>query len=553
MTHRPDIHEQRGQGRTIAWLILGLLAARVLYLVFLCPYELVGDEAHYWEWSRRPALSYATKGPGVALSILASRSVFGSSEWSVRLPAAAFAAVSMLAAAGLARRISGGDNRAGLFAAALFALTPVYTGVAQLMTIDSPFLAFWALAAWAGWAVFDNTPDRPRRALAACAALGAALGIGFMYKYNILLLLPGFVLYWIIAARKRGMSLGRFLGLCTLVGAVALLTISPVLVWNHLNDWQTVKHVLGHLGVEGGDIDASDKTGYDPMWTLELVGAQVGFIGPPLLALMGLAVARAWRDRKRAGPAPAAPGGAAYLLCCGLPIIAFFLAVTAMTDAEGNWPIPGYVTLLMLAAVYLPGELDRYRQRVADWLAKPEPRPRAGWMRAKPETAWQVAWHWSLGWGIGAMVVLMFGGYALQWPGAQRLPGVDRIGGHAARAAEVHDAAKQVEAQTASQPFIVADHYQKASLLAFYLPGRPRVYCAASRMGKRINPYDYFEDVNLADPNLLGRDAVLADASRSQWHGALGFDRIRSIDGATDVFAAYSYAGPRVEATGAGH
>ncbi len=350
-------------GKALAWLIFGLLVVRVVYLVFLCPYELAGDEAHYWEWSRRPALSYATKGPGVALTILASRSAFGSSEWSIRLPAAVFAAVTMLAAAGLARRISGGDRRAGLFAAAMVALTPVYAGVAQFMTIDAPFLAFWALAAWAGWAMFDSVRSRGRLSIGAIVALGAAMGIAFMYKYNILFLIPGFVLYWLIVARRFGMSTARFAGATLLTAIVFCLTISPVLIWNHLNDWQTVKHVLGHFGVEGGDVAPREDVGYNPMWTLELIGSQIGFVGPPLLVLMWLGMRRAWSERR---DQPQRWHGAAYLLCCGLPIIVFFIAVTAMTDAEGNWPIPGYMTLMMLAAIYLPGAMDRYRQKVRE-------------------------------------------------------------------------------------------------------------------------------------------------------------------------------------------
>jgi hypothetical protein len=240
-------------------------------------------------------------------------------------------------------------------------------------------------------------------------------------------------------------------------------------------------------------------------------------------------------------------------LCTGVPIIVFFLAVTFMTDVEGNWPIPGYLTLIVLVAVYLPGELDCYRQRVRDWEAKSAPRPKEGLLRRKPETAWQVAWHWTLGWGIGALIVIMFGGWALHLPGAEHLPGVGRISGHRQRAAEVHAAAVPMADRAGERPFIVADHYQHASLLAFYLPGQPKVYCAASRMGKRINPYDHFGDVDLAGPGLRGRSAVLVDSGIGQWHKTLAFDRIEKLEHARGLFAGYGYAGPKARASGAGH
>ncbi|MEL7074199.1 MAG: dolichyl-phosphate-mannose--protein mannosyltransferase, partial [Planctomycetota bacterium] len=66
--------------------IFVVLLIRVLLAAF-GPYELAGDEAHYWEWSQRPALSYYTKGPGVAWSILLSTEVFGNTVFGIKLPA----------------------------------------------------------------------------------------------------------------------------------------------------------------------------------------------------------------------------------------------------------------------------------------------------------------------------------------------------------------------------------------------------------------------------------------------------------------------------------
>ena len=51
-------------------LVVGL-AAHVHYL-HRGPLDLAGDEAHYWDWSRRLDLSYYSKGPLVALIIRAS-------------------------------------------------------------------------------------------------------------------------------------------------------------------------------------------------------------------------------------------------------------------------------------------------------------------------------------------------------------------------------------------------------------------------------------------------------------------------------------------------
>jgi hypothetical protein len=67
------------------------------------------------------------------------------------------------------------------------------------------------------------------------------------------------------------------------------------------------------------------------------------------------------------------------------------------------------------------------------------------------------------------------------------------------------------------EPMVVAQHYGRASLLAFYLPDRPVVYCSSSRMGGRRTQYDFWPDTDLDDPALLGRPGVLLGASAGQW------------------------------------
>src|SRR5688572_3051275 len=79
-------------------MLAGLLAVgfagHLLYLWYGCPIDLSGDEAHYWEWSRRLDWGYYSKGPLVAWVIRGSTAVFGHEMWAVRLPALVFAALT---------------------------------------------------------------------------------------------------------------------------------------------------------------------------------------------------------------------------------------------------------------------------------------------------------------------------------------------------------------------------------------------------------------------------------------------------------------------------
>lgn len=79
--------------------IVVVTTARIAYSVWWSPYELVADEAQYWDWSRHIDWSYYSKGPGVAWLIAAFTWFLGTAEWVIRLPAALSFACVMLAMA----------------------------------------------------------------------------------------------------------------------------------------------------------------------------------------------------------------------------------------------------------------------------------------------------------------------------------------------------------------------------------------------------------------------------------------------------------------------
>ena len=166
------------------------------------------------------------------------------------------------------------DRRAGFLAALCVLCAPIFQVSAVLMTIDGPYVACWAMACWAAW-----------RALArgsrwAWAALGLALAIGLLFKYTIVLLPPGIVLFaWM---RRRDLVVHANWRRWAIFGAcIAIVGTLPIIVWNAQHGWVTVKHLLGHIGMPGGDVSPSDEgmLRWNPMWTLEYVGTQIAMAG----------------------------------------------------------------------------------------------------------------------------------------------------------------------------------------------------------------------------------------------------------------------------------
>lgn len=513
-----DVARWARSGTATIALVATVLALRLAYLAWLCPYDLIEDEAHYWEWSRNLEWSYYSKGPGIAWTIALATGALGTSEWAIRAPAALAGAALALLVAALASDIAS-DRRAGFFAAAAVALAPALQLTALFTTIDGPYLACWAAACWAAWRALV------RRSRAAWIALGAAIGAGLLFKYTILLLVPGLVAF--AAVNRHALRLaprsGAWLGAGT---AAALAGALPVILWNAATGWPTVRHLLGHLGLRAGDMPAGAlaREPWQPAWTFGFLGAQLAMIGPLLVPAAWMA----WRlARARLGHADRR-AGTAFALWCAAPIAAFYLLVSFRTEPEANWALGAYVTLLALAGVGVLDGLADYRARLAAWLALPPgERPWRGSWRRKPETPPQAAWHIGIGYGLVAGLAMLRADLVGRLPFLEDVVPVRRMVGAHALAADVQALVDRQRAATGAEPLVIAQHYGRASQLAFYLPGQPTVYCASAALGGRRTQYDLWSHTDLSSPALQGRPGVLLGATGEQWQSL--FQRVEPL------------------------
>ncbi len=518
-----------------------LLALRVLILT-TSGLGLSADEAHYWDWSRHLDWSYPTKGPGIAYAIAGATALLGDEAWAIRTVAALSGSVGVLLAFGLTRSAATGLEhhdrlRAAKWGAALIALFPAYQVTGLIATIDGPYVACWLGASWAALALLRRL-ESERSAMGPALLLGVLLGIGFLFKYTILLLVPALVIT-LFVRRSRVYCWKR--SSISLLGAGAMLALCalPVVIWNQREGWPTVAHLLGHLGAPGGDVptDGASRP-WTPLWFIGFVGTQIGIAGPALVLM--------WLARKTATPGPER----AWLVIASLPIFAMYLVVSLFTDAEANWPIAGYSTLLCLAAVGMPAHMARHRALVRAWREKTDPRPKAGFLRKAPETVWQLATHWTVGWGVVPAILmltlpLLMRTPVRQAPALQRLQQSERLGDL------VLNALDRASIEPSSVVIITA-RYTSASRLAHELhmrlgDGAPLVTSAASLVGDRRSSYDYWPET---DPCAIRAQTVLfvGGAKPEKWTRRFDADTMTPMLDAIDpefggLFLARNYAG----------
>jgi hypothetical protein len=446
-----------------AVLLLGVVS-HIRYLHNNCPIDLVGDEAQYWDWSRKLDWSYYSKGPLVACIIRGSCALFGDTMPAVRYPAIALSAGTAIFMYLLTRRLFGSE-RLALGAVLLHSIVPMFIAGGVLMTIDAPMFFCWAAATYfAAGAIFEkrrwNWP-----------LVGVAIGLGFLAKYAAMLWFVGlFIFLW----RTRKEMRGALIAL-----AIALLMTLPVLIWNAPHNWVSFRHVARQTGASGGGITRGNF--------FEFIVAQIGVVGPILFVMTIFAIVHAVR-RARADEHPHGRK-LLFLMWIGVPVFALTLLISLFTKVQVNWPAPAYITLIILTAHYLG-------------------------TRLKSESLWRPwrGWFWATV-VIGVITIPIAHDSARLFPIARmfninpaksdflaRLRGWKMLGQHVTH--QLND--------LGDGSFVLCDDYMQTAQTAFYVAGQPKTYYAGSYYAdaKRFTQYDLWPDRALDDPKLRGRNAV---------------------------------------------
>lgn len=456
--------------RYLAYLLLAGVTTFHLWYVESGSVDLAPDEAHYWEWSRRLDWSYYSKGPMVAYLMAATTRLGGHSEFFVRLPAVLLALGTAMLLYVLALSLYASERAAFLTLLAVTAL-PLYAVGSILMTIDAPLGFFWALAAvsiWKALAPSASGSSDERRRRQWWYVLGVSLGLGVLSKYTMLLFVPCLAAYLYVAPGAHPYLRKREPYVALVIGC---LLCTPVLVWNGQHEWVSLRHVLGRTGLAQAEMHACAAT------FLEFLGSQVGVVSPLLFFALLAAIIRALR----LGVGHGTDEQILVAMFSG-PLLAFFLLWSIWQKVEANWAAPAYLT----AVVALGGWWDEQLEKTA--------------RRERRRTL------------AGAVAIVLLPGWllagvchfpsALQSVGIHLRPNLDptrRLQGWKELGVAV---GRHLNGRDSEQLFIMSNHYQIASELAFYVPGQPQVYNINA--GRRMNQYDIWGGLDA----LRGRDAL---------------------------------------------
>jgi dolichol-phosphate mannosyltransferase len=200
----------------------------ILKFIFIGVVNLIPEEAYYWNYAQHLDIGYLDHPPMVAWLIWLSTSIFGKSEFSVRLPAFVCWLIAAIFMVRLTFNLC--DKSAAYRSVLLLAVLPIYFGLGFFMTPDAPLFAAWAASLYF---LERALIAQDRRAW---WWLGVCLGLGMLSKYPIALLGAGTMIFLVIDRKSRHWLLRPEPYAAAIT---AVMIFSPVLLWNMQNGWMS--------------------------------------------------------------------------------------------------------------------------------------------------------------------------------------------------------------------------------------------------------------------------------------------------------------------------
>ena len=303
-----------------ATILLVCLRFLSVLLVDLSP-----QEAYYWSYAKHPSLSYFDHPPAVAWVISAGQFVLGKTELGVRIGGFLLTLLSSWLLYALGK--SWFSRRAGLWAALLFQLLPLYFVYGVLITPDVPLIFFWLLTLY-----LVSIAVRKGEKWAWYAA-GMALGLCMLSKYTaIFLVFSTFLL--LLLDRCYRLWLTRKEPYLALL--IAALFFTPVIFWNFEHNWASFGFQIS---------DRLNRPQMHPLRSLgEFMLVQLGVTSPTLLAglLMIPIVPVSLRLNTR-------HLNWRFSFLFSIPFLSFLLLFSFHSRIKANWSLPGYLSLLIAA------------------------------------------------------------------------------------------------------------------------------------------------------------------------------------------------------------
>ena len=177
-----------------SFLLCGIVLLIKIFAVYNTNFDLFGDEAQYWIWSKSPDLGYYSKPPLLAWLITFITLIFGDSFETLKLISVSMYVFTSIAVYLIFKQLYQ-DKKEAILAGLTFYLVPAVTVSSFLISTDILLIFFWSIS------LYFLLKIRKEPSIINFVLLGIFVGLSFLSKYAavyfilsiIFILLPLFI------------------------------------------------------------------------------------------------------------------------------------------------------------------------------------------------------------------------------------------------------------------------------------------------------------------------------------------------------------------------
>ncbi|MDC3082831.1 glycosyltransferase family 39 protein [Pelagibacteraceae bacterium] len=291
-------------------------------------FNLFGDEAQYWLWSKNIDFGYFSKPPFLSWIIRVYTEILGSSFVSLKLlPSVVYLLIAWSIYNLL---INTGLNKKDSFSGCLiFLFIPAVSFSSFIISTDLFLLLFWTLSL--NQLIKINNEQNLKNFI----LLGIFLGLGLLSKYAAIYFVICLLVLILLDKRFRKVFLENLTGF-TLAFLSMFIIIVPNIIWNFNNDWITLQHTSDNANFANIKIDF--------IRGLEFLLIQVLMLGP-FIVFGGLLGSKKWNYIQK------------IFLIFSIPIILIVLVEAVIVRANANWAAPALISLFALLYIRISNSI----------------------------------------------------------------------------------------------------------------------------------------------------------------------------------------------------
>jgi len=215
-----------------------------------------------------------------------------------------------------------------------------------------------------------------------------------------------------------------------------------------------------------------------------------------------------------------------WIICCTWTATLFFVLLSFVKPVVPSWPLTVLVPGIVPAAILASRRWPDYMSRLRDWKRTRRSNPSL----RRPSDMIYAAWGTLVWYGIGGLILLAIPTLPTYLPKVGdriRQQVISRITEGKLRAQPVQTVLGELQPQFDKPLRVVTTHYDRGSLLWFYLNANPDKFKNVVHVAsKRPSTYDTWDDTRLDNPALLGSSMLLVGTSDTDWPAYVRFRTI---------------------------